>query len=121
MSLFQKNIIKLHSGQISDFKIECDSLSYLDVECLSYLISKKFKFSEVFGVPSGGIKFENCLKQYCILNSDYPTLIIDDVLTTGSSMEQFKLNLSIDNIIGVVIFARGKCPDWITPIFQFNL
>lgn len=123
MALFQKQSIILHSGQPSDFKIECDDLSYSDVECLCYLISKRFKFFSVFGVPSGGEKFANCLKQYCTTNPEDPTLVIDDVLTTGRSMIDFIManNIPLDKTIGVVIFARGKCPEWVTPVFQLTI
>ena len=122
MSLFQHKDIVIHSGSSTDFKIECDDLSYADVETLCYLISKKFKFFSVFGVPKGGLKFAECLKKYCINDTAYPTLIVDDVLTTGNSMIDFvKQNGSKDVIYqGVVIFARGKCPGWITPIFQMR-
>ncbi len=120
MSLFQKQEIVLHSGIPSDFKIDCDDLSYADVETLCYLISQKFQFYSVFGVPSGGLKFADCLKKYCLCDPSYPTLIVDDVLTTGGSMNGFlKQSGRKDvNYQGVVIFARGKCPNWVTPIFQ---
>ena len=118
MSLFQKQNIILHSGQKSDFKIECDDLTYNDVKTLSYLISKRFKFFSVFGVPSGGLKLAEELKQYCSNDLGYPVLIVDDVLTTGESMEEFVKKNNVKNPLGVVIFARGKCPIWITPIFQ---
>jgi len=118
MSLFQKINVILHSGKKSDFKIECDDLSYSDVETLCYLISKKFKFFSVFGVPTGGIKFAEKLKKYCTNNPDDPTLVVDDVLTTGNSMIEFVKEQNIPNPIGVVLFSRGKCPDWISPMFQ---
>lgn len=44
-------------------------------------------------------------------------VIVDDVLTTGESMEEMRLHYS-SRTIGVVLFARGKCPDWVTPIFS---
>ena len=119
MSLFNHKNFTLSSGLKSDFKIDCDDLSYADIECLCYLISKRVKFFSVFGVPSGGIKFQNELRQYCSNNPDYPTLIVDDVLTTGKSINNFvKEQNVIKNRIGVVIFSRGKCPKWVTPIFQ---
>ena len=117
MSLFQKQNIVLHSGKQSDFKIECDDLTFADVETLCYLISKRFKFSSVFGVPNGGLKFAQELRQYRNGISN-PTLVVDDVLTTGNSMNEFVEINNIKNPIGVVIFARGKCPDWVIPIFQ---
>ena len=52
-------------------------------------------------------------------------LIVDDVLTTGKSMIERRQQL-IDHKIkkelikGVVLFSRGKCPKWVTPIFTLN-
>lgn len=118
MNLFAKKVLKLSSGQQSDFKIECDALTDEDWDCLAYLISKKLKFSLVIGIPSGGLRLANELDKYVTDDPGLPLLICDDVLTTGSSMENFKDIFSHRNVIGVVVFARGKCPDWITPLFQ---
>jgi len=116
--MFSKEQIKLNSGQLSDFKIECDSLTVEDWECLAYLISKRLQFRSVLSVPKGGDKLASYLSGYCQDNKALPLLICDDVLTTGNSMEKVKEQIGQDNIIGVVIFSRGKCPKWITPIFQ---
>lgn len=110
-NLFQKQTVELSSGTISDFKIECDALSNEDWECLAYLISKKLKFGNVVSVPTGGDKFASCLQKYI---TEGPVLICDDVLTTGNSMEKAR----VEGSIGVVVFSRGNCPEWITPIFQ---
>lgn len=118
MSLFKTGNIILHSGNPSNFKIECDELTYADVETLCFLISRKFEFIGVHGVPTGGYKFAEGLQKYSDPMLDAPTLIVDDVLTTGKSMEEFVKIHKIKNAIGVVIFARGKCPKWITPVFQ---
>lgn len=49
-------------------------------------------------------------------------LIVDDVLTTGGSMEIARHNYLVANpgsdVLGAVVFARGPCPDWITPLFR---
>jgi hypoxanthine phosphoribosyltransferase len=123
MQLFLKKDVILHSGQPTDFKIECDALSYPDIEMLAFVISKKYKFRDVYGVPSGGIKFEAALANYRNTHDlSLPILIIDDVLTTGHSMNDYRKKLTQErpdaNIIGVVIFSRGKCPAWVDPIFQ---
>jgi len=123
MNLFKKGEIKLHSGKISDFKIECDALSYDDLDTLAYLVSKKIKFVVVNGVPQGGLKFAEALRKY--KSETGPVLIVDDVLTTGNSMNEERARVSKllslnskKDFKGVVIFARGKCPKWVTPIFQ---
>lgn len=114
--LFIKKGIRLNSGIDSDFKIECDALTNSDIDCIAYLISKHIKFSEVHGVPKGGLRLANSLEQYRTNNPLLPILICDDVLTTGESMRRFAAG--IPNTIGAVIFARGECPSWITPLFQ---
>ena len=125
MNLFKKENVVLNSGKESDFKIDCDALTDEDIDCISYLISKKFKFSSVVGIPTGGTKLENSLKKYRIDDDTLPILICDDVLTTGGSMnrmrESFEYSGVKNNIIGVVIFSRGVCPEWIYSVFKFNI
>ena len=116
MSLFQRKSFELHSGGVADFKIECDDLTDEDIETLAFIISKKVKFSKVIGVPTGGNRIEEALLKY--VSSEGPWLIVDDVLTTGTSMEEVKSLCDNTNIIGIVLFARGKCSYWIKPVFQ---
>lgn len=115
MNLFQNGEFSLHSGEVSNFKIECDALTPADLETFAKLISEKFDWSIVIGVPKGGVALADKLAKY---NNSESTnvLIVDDVLTTGNSMEEY--NLQHQDCIGIVIFARGPCPAWITPIFQ---
>jgi orotate phosphoribosyltransferase len=123
MNLFVKQNIKLHSGEQSDFKIECDALTNEDWECLAFLISKKCKFQYVVGVPNGGNVLADKLQEYAVnSNARLPLLIVDDVLTTGNSMEDFKFEMQSMHryIIGFVIFSRGKLPNWINALFQMQ-
>ncbi len=99
----------------SDFKIECDALTHDDIECIAYLIQQRTgSFSRVVGIPRGGLRLSEALEQYC---SEGPVLICDDVLTTGGSMERMRERIGGETM-GVVIFSRGKCPEWIKPLFQ---
>ena len=117
MSLFNTGAFRLHAGGVSNFKIDCDHLSDEDIQALADYIGPRLKFSRVVGIPEGGLRFAEALHKYCSL--DGPLLIADDVLTTGRSMQEAYFDHpGYANIIGVVIFARGQCPDWITPIFQ---
>ena len=116
VNLFNYGSFKLHSGQTSHWKIDCDALSDRDWETLAFMIQSKIKFGSVIGIPSGGLKLATALEKY--KTSDFPALIVDDVLTTGGSMKALKLKYP--NSIGVVVFARDKCPEWITPIFQYS-
>jgi hypothetical protein len=116
LSLFQLGAFKLHSGQQSGFKIECDELKAGDWSALAYLILRRYSFREVYGVPRGGLALAEQLRPY---RSVGPILIVDDVLTTGTSMETERARHNGD-CVGVVVFARGPCPHWIDAIFQMD-
>lgn len=134
MSLFQKADTILSSGGQSDFKIECDFLTDDDIECLAYMIKQRMRFREVVGVKGrggtnlgNGIRLQNALQKYCGNGENLPTLICDDVLTTGKSMEatkeEYKKNTGNHNVIGCVLFSRyeyEKRRDWIYPLFILN-
>lgn len=126
MSLFVKRKIRLHSGQQSDFKIECDALTDNDWDCLAFMISEKMDYKSAWGVPEGGKKLAEALMRYRTADMELPSLICDDVLTTGNSMKEYreylvKNRMIGENIKGIVIFARNDCPDWIEPLFTLNL
>ena len=109
----------MHSGDIGYFKIEFDALTKKDIDTIAFIISQKYTFCKVFGIPTGAKRIEKALQKYISKNSE-TMLIVDDVLTTGTSMNEAKsmFESSYKYIQGVVIFARKKCPTWIDPIFQ---
>lgn len=121
--LFQLGDFKLHSGARSRWKIECDSLSNEDLRGLARMAQEILPpFGEVEGVPTGGLRFATKLLPYGRSwqnweeeKGDLPVLIVDDVLTTGNSMEEQRAGREA---IGLVIFARGPCAQWIRPIFK---
>ena len=120
MSLFQLGNFTLHSGGKSFWKIDCDALSSEDWATLAKMVYENVdRFRRVVGVPQGGLKLAIALKPYCFPNPEYPTLIVDDVLTTGDSMTKMKKTIS-GKVIGAVIFARGRCPDWVVALFQYQ-
>lgn len=133
-SLFVKQDLTLHSGKKSDFKIECDALTDNDWECLAYLISKQVSFDFVIGVPNGGNKLAKALEKYSTNTWTQSVLIVDDVLTTGNSMEEIRKELKKkepqirDNdgelmettFKGFVVFARGECPKWVKAVFKIG-
>lgn len=123
MNLFQLGSFRLHSGKESSFKIDCDALSNSDLHTIVHLLLPLLpKFTEVVGIPRGGIRLANLLKQHCIAPNAYVRayrLIVDDVYTTGMSMEE-AVNNSPHACWGAVIFARKKVPAWITPLFTLN-
>jgi hypoxanthine phosphoribosyltransferase len=122
MPLFSNKEFVSHSGIKLPFKIDCSFLSDDDIHCLAEIITNRIQFHYVHGVPQGGTRLSLALQNY--VSDDGPVLIVDDVLTTGKSMHDAKNHLEraekIDTrgAIGVVIFARGKCPHWIIPMFQ---
>lgn len=130
MNLFRRlEDFKLHSGKITTWKIECDALKKADWKTLAYMIASRTAFSKVVGVPKGGIPLANALKEYrletdsSVTKRPFPTLIVDDVLTTGGSIEEAKAKIqqfekiSDEDIIGYVVFARDTPPDWVKPLF----
>lgn len=120
MSIFIPGNFKLHSGDESLWKIECDNLTEQDLAVLAEMIDDQLigSWGEVYGVPQGGLRFAEHLRYYSVPNRR--PLIVDDVLTTGKSMEAMKEKLGVSNVRGLVIFSRGLCPDWVTPIFQLH-
>ena len=116
--LFQRKDFKMHSGGVARYKIECDALTGEDMETLAWMISEKGMIRDVYGVPGGGLRLAAALGPY--RSKEGVRLIVDDVLTTGESMEAAKHHTGWHDAVGVVIFARGPCPRWILPIFSME-
>jgi len=118
LSLFNTGFYKLHSGQASNFKIDCDALTDEDIGTIALqLVQRLPEFGWVEGVPTGGIRLAEAMVRYTDRHSDV-ILIVDDVFTTGASMEakrDYRLN-----VFGAVIFARAETPAWITPLFRME-
>ncbi|MBA7689649.1 hypothetical protein ES703_98157 [subsurface metagenome] len=120
MGLFQQGDFRLHSGSKSWFKIECGYLSDDDWRAIARLVAEQLDFKDAIGIPSGGLKLAEALKFYRKNTDRLPTLIVDDVLTTGASMEKERLKIA-GRSIGIVLFARGKCPSWVWPVFEMKM
>ncbi len=113
MFILQK--FKSNSGLILPFKIECDTLTYNDWRCLAAIAASIIgEFGDIEGVPQGGLPFANTLSRY---KTKGPLLIVDDVLTTGGSMERQRDGRQVK---GIVAFARSTPPDWVQYIFLLN-
>lgn len=114
--LFVRMPVQFHSGSLASWKIECDALSDQEIDTIALMFSEFLcPFGRVVGVPSGGLKLARALEKY---RSEGPLLIVDDVLTTGNSMVEVMLQENAERTFGAVIFARGKCPGWVVPLFQ---
>jgi len=123
MNIFQEVDFKSHSGLDLSWKIECDGVSKKEWKCLTEMIMdyEKRPFQSAIGIPRGGVVLGSYLNQYSTENPDDPILIVDDVLTTGGSMEEFKRERMFRNptkYIGWVVFARGFPPEWCRALFQ---
>ena len=133
--IFQLGNFELHSGEKSQWKIECDILVEEDYKTLAWIVAKEwgFKFGLVTyvgakvnygGKIANSYKFKCALEEYATKTLQNPILIVDDVLTTGHSINMEKRlceRIYGDcGMAGVVIFARGKCPQWVKPIFQIE-
>lgn len=106
-----------HSGLTLPYKICCEDFLQSDWEGFAELIAKKYNFGEVYGIPRGGTILAECLEKYRTPGVSYQ-LIVDDVLTTGKSMEEAKEMLNKPFTIGVVIFSRSKdIPYWCNTFF----
>ena len=120
--LFHSVDFKSHSGLKLKWKIECDALSDPEWFTISQMIMEiSVPFKEAIGIPRGGTKLGNLLNQYGTGKREDPVLLVDDVLTTGESMKQFKTKRSWrypSDYIGWVVFARTKTPKWVTALFQ---
>lgn len=116
MNLFNYGNFPLHSGNQSSFKIDCDFLTDQDLASLAAQVACDIpKFSEVYGVPTGGLRFADAMRPYISISDEgiiYPALIVDDVLSSGKSILEFKAKLDLDReAIGLVIFSRHPRPD----------
>lgn len=113
-ALFRLQATTLHSGERSRWKIDCDALTDGDIATLADLIAERVgPFSAVEGVPNGGLRLAEALRRY--QTSHRPLLIVDDVLTTGASLEAQRAGREA---IGAVIFARREPPSWVSALFQ---
>lgn len=118
MILFHLAACTLASGEVSDFKIECDALKESDIKCLCYLLAERLPpFGAVEGVPRGGLRIARAMQEYV---TSGPLLIVDDVFTTGYSMTKYFPNVGKDGSIAGVFFARKKPPAWMTTVFQLT-
>lgn len=119
-NLFRWGEFNLHSRDTSPFKIDCDALTTADWECLANLIAQRSgPFSSVYGIPTGGLILAAHLLSHVTGNPDDPTLIVDDVYTTGRSMNEARDALDDpSNAIGFVVFARRRVnEEWINALF----
>jgi|TARA_Y100001951_G_scaffold40589_1_gene32137 hypothetical protein len=121
--LFQSVNFKSHSGLDLTWKIEMDALDDLEWQTIARMIIEATPpFREAVGIPRGGVKLGDMLNEHATGNEGDPICIVDDVLTTGESMEyflsQYQHNRRPFTAIGWVVFARTMPPLWVKALFQ---
>ena len=121
--LFKSINFKSHSGLNLSWKIECNALSDPEWFTISKMIMELTPpFREALGIPRGGVKLGDLLNEHATGNEKDPICIVDDVLTTGESMEdfltQYQRNRRPFTVMGWVVFARDRCPPWVAALFQ---
>ena len=123
--LFQSVDFVSHSGLDLKWKIECDAISDPEWFTISQMIMEiSPPFKEAVGIPRGGTKLGNLLNQYGTGKRKDPICIVDDVLTTGGSMNEFLRKRHWRNptdYMGWVVFSRIKPPEWVTALFQMPI
>lgn len=113
-NLFTWGDFVANSGKTLPFKVECDALTDEDIECAARYVAGRFRFKNVVGVPRGGLRLAAALGEYVgVWDHDrpddhlpFPPLIVDDVLTTGGSMERMRAEMNWPDAVGFVIFDR---------------
>ncbi len=132
--LFQLGEFTLSSGRPSQWKVDCDALSDDDMAALAVMATNWlpfYQFGFVVPVPKGksdspidnAKRFADALQPYAMAGSR-DVLVVDDVLTTGDSMAKCRdayvaqHHPQVQEIMGLVLFARTKAPGWIIPLFQ---
>ena len=125
IDLFQKKDFTSHAGLDLTWKIEMDALSLPEWSCIAHMIMEhSVPFKEAIGIPTGGTMLGKMLNAYGTGKREDPICIVDDVLTTGMSMDEFKTKRQWRNptqYIGWVVFSRNKPPDWVNALFQMPI
>lgn len=128
MSLFQYGRLTSHSGLQLRWKLECDHWTDEDLEGMAHLLLETLTFGPaIVAVPSderpprnpAGPRLARILRGLPAPRADGPPLVLDDVLTTGASMEETRAAVMRNRTgacVGFVILARGPCPDWVHPL-----
>lgn len=121
--LFKLGDFTLHSGDKTPWKIDCDALSDESISTLAHMIVEIVQpFKLAIGVPRGGMRLAAAVQAFAIDDDSLECLIVDDVLTTGNSMEEMRSKHPLIRggpAKGIVIFARGPCPSWVTALFTY--
>jgi hypothetical protein len=114
-AMFELGDFELHSGENSDWKIVCDDLTDDDLATIAAKAGPLLPpYGAVEGVPTGGLRLAKAMEKY-VTEGERTVLIVDDVLTTGESMEEQRAERKA---IGFVLVSRSlSWPSWVVPFF----
>lgn len=137
--LFEFGWFDAHSGFQLPWKIDCDAWTDESLRGVAKMLKWKFAFDEVFAVPSleglgrnpAGPRLARILREEHAPDHGYPPLIVDDVLTTGRSIEEMRAsvmrNRPLAQPIGFVLYSRAPQdgaalarPTWVHSLFDVN-
>ena len=122
--LFQEENFKSHSGLDLTWKIEMDALDPEEWKCIAKMIMEveDRPFCKAVGIPRGGTKLAEYLNEHSTGKEEDSLLIVDDVLTTGGSLDyfadQYFRNRKPKDYFGWVVFARTQPPTWVDALFR---
>lgn len=121
MTLFNYGHFKLHSGQVSDFIIDCGGLTADDFEAVALKLRPRLKpFGEVLAIPNGGLGLGMAFRQLRTMGAP-GILIVDDVYTTGDSIIKAASQYPTPLVEAAVIFARSIPFSWVHPLFLMTV
>ena len=92
------------------WKIECDAFTKEDWDCIARVMAPHLgPFGACFGVPRGGFAMAEAFKPFVSADWGAPVLLVDDVWTTGKSMNAFANEYLVRGTtwIGCVVFTRN--------------
>ena len=120
-NLFQIGDFISHAGLPLKWKIECDAIKPEEWDALATMIMdfEKRPFSDVEGIPRGGVPLAKALKKYATGDISDRLLVVDDVYTTGTSFKEYcEVKYGSGTLIYKwCVFARKPPTDGINALF----
>ena len=120
--LFESGDFVLRSGAETDWRINAEALDASSIATIACMIADRVgPFCAVRGIPTGGGEpLAKALEPY--RSDEGPLLVVDDVLTTGVSMEEYADYFGMLDTVYYVIFDRsgGLRPSWVKALWTLD-